>query len=110
MSARNYSAVHSSFPCMFVCQVPEMLEVLHIRLQVISEEQVKVAVAQSILILATQHLQTVINTLLSYPLPFDRYGIFSLFSHYGVCNLFLQGKHVLRLNVKCMCVVPQLDQ
>ncbi|XP_053484925.1 maestro heat-like repeat-containing protein family member 1 isoform X2 [Ictalurus furcatus] len=51
--------------------VPEMLEVLHIRLQVISEEQVKVAVAQSILILATQHLQTVINTLLSYPLPFD---------------------------------------
>ncbi|KAF4088237.1 hypothetical protein AMELA_G00080220 [Ameiurus melas] len=51
--------------------VPEMLELLHIRLQVISEEQVKVAVAQSVLILATQHLQTVINTLLSYPLPFD---------------------------------------
>lgn len=54
--------------------VPEMLEVLHIRLQVISEEQVKVAVAQSILILATQHLQTVINTLISYPLPFDSWS------------------------------------
>ncbi|KAL0985276.1 hypothetical protein UPYG_G00154880 [Umbra pygmaea] len=54
--------------------VPEMLEVLHIRLQVISEEQVKVAVAQSILILATQHLQTVINTLISYPLPFDNWS------------------------------------
>ncbi|XP_066539071.1 maestro heat-like repeat-containing protein family member 1 isoform X3 [Hoplias malabaricus] len=51
--------------------VPEMLEVLHNRLQVIAEEQVKVAVAQSILILATQHLQAVINTLISYPLPFD---------------------------------------
>lgn len=55
-----------------VCQVSEMLEVLHIRLQMISEEQVKVSVAQSILILATQHLQTVINTLISFPLPFDR--------------------------------------
>ncbi|KAJ8290767.1 hypothetical protein GJAV_G00017250 [Gymnothorax javanicus] len=54
--------------------VPEMLEVLHIRLQAISEEQVKVAVAQSILILATQHLQTVVNTLVSYPLPFDNWS------------------------------------
>uniref|UniRef100_A0A8C7VWQ4 Maestro heat-like repeat family member 1 n=1 Tax=Oncorhynchus mykiss TaxID=8022 RepID=A0A8C7VWQ4_ONCMY len=51
-----------------------MLEVLHIRLQMISEEQVKVSVAQSILILATQHLQTVINTLISYPLPFDSWS------------------------------------
>ncbi|KAJ8354238.1 hypothetical protein SKAU_G00218050 [Synaphobranchus kaupii] len=54
--------------------VPEMLEVLHIRLQAISEEQVKVAVAQSILILAAQHLQTVVNTLVSYPLPFDNWS------------------------------------
>ncbi|XP_038838966.1 maestro heat-like repeat-containing protein family member 1 [Salvelinus namaycush] len=54
--------------------VSEMLEVLHSRLQMISEEQVKVSVAQSILILATQHLQTVINTLISYPLPFDSWS------------------------------------
>ncbi|XP_072535589.1 maestro heat-like repeat-containing protein family member 1 isoform X2 [Salminus brasiliensis] len=54
--------------------VPEMLEVLHNRLQVIAEEQVKVAVAQSILILATQHLQAVITTLISYPLPFDSWS------------------------------------
>uniref|UniRef100_A0AAY5EJV1 Maestro heat-like repeat family member 1 n=1 Tax=Electrophorus electricus TaxID=8005 RepID=A0AAY5EJV1_ELEEL len=47
---------------------------LHVRLQVISEEQVKVAVAQSILILASQHLQTVINTLLSHPLPWDSWS------------------------------------
>ncbi|XP_062848509.1 maestro heat-like repeat-containing protein family member 1 isoform X2 [Trichomycterus rosablanca] len=54
--------------------VPEVLEVLHVRLQLISEEQVKVAIAQSILILATQHLQTVVNTLISYPLPFDSWS------------------------------------
>ncbi|XP_041962834.1 maestro heat-like repeat-containing protein family member 1 isoform X1 [Alosa sapidissima] len=54
--------------------VPEVLEVLHTRMQVISEEQVKVAVAQSILILATQHLQTVVSTLISYPLPFDSWS------------------------------------
>ncbi|XP_039593535.1 maestro heat-like repeat-containing protein family member 1 isoform X2 [Polypterus senegalus] len=53
--------------------VPEVLEVLHIRLQVITEEQVKVAVGQSVLILATQHLQTVVNALISHPLPFDNW-------------------------------------
>ncbi|XP_051999976.1 maestro heat-like repeat-containing protein family member 1 isoform X2 [Xyrauchen texanus] len=54
--------------------VPEMLEVLHNRLQAITEEQVKVAVGQSILILATQHLQTVVNTLVAYPLPYDSWS------------------------------------
>ncbi|XP_029694251.1 maestro heat-like repeat-containing protein family member 1 isoform X1 [Takifugu rubripes] len=51
--------------------VPEMLEVLHLRLQSITEEQVRVAVAQSVLILASQHLQTVVNTLINQPLPYD---------------------------------------
>ncbi|XP_071381698.1 maestro heat-like repeat-containing protein family member 1 isoform X1 [Centroberyx affinis] len=51
--------------------VPEMLEVLHLRLQNITEEQVRVAVGQTVLILATQHLQTVINTLVNQPLPYD---------------------------------------
>uniref|UniRef100_H2RSI7 Maestro heat-like repeat family member 1 n=1 Tax=Takifugu rubripes TaxID=31033 RepID=H2RSI7_TAKRU len=41
--------------------VPEMLEVLHLRLQM----------AQSVLILASQHLQTVVNTLINQPLPYD---------------------------------------
>ncbi|XP_063055853.1 maestro heat-like repeat-containing protein family member 1 isoform X2 [Engraulis encrasicolus] len=54
--------------------VPEVLEVLHVRLQVIAEDQVKVAVAQSILILATQHLNTVVTTLIAYPLPFDSWS------------------------------------
>ncbi|KAM6910364.1 maestro heat-like repeat-containing protein family member 1 isoform 1-T1 [Xenentodon cancila] len=51
--------------------VPEMLEVLHVRLQSITEEQVRVAVGQAVLILASQHLQTVVNTLVNQPLPFD---------------------------------------
>ncbi|KAF6714412.1 Maestro heat-like repeat-containing protein family member 1 [Oryzias melastigma] len=51
--------------------VPEMLEVLHVRLQNITEEQVRVAVGQTVLILASQHLQTVINTLINQPLPYD---------------------------------------
>ncbi|KAM9852658.1 maestro heat-like repeat-containing protein family member 1 [Aulostomus maculatus] len=51
--------------------VPEMLEVLHVRLQSITEEQVRVAVGQTVLILASQHLQTVVNTLINQPLPYD---------------------------------------
>ncbi|XP_041649053.1 maestro heat-like repeat-containing protein family member 1 [Cheilinus undulatus] len=52
-------------------QVPEMLEVLHSRLQSITEEQVRVAAGQTVLILASQHLQTVINALINQPLPYD---------------------------------------
>ncbi|KAM4568168.1 maestro heat-like repeat-containing protein family member 1 isoform 1-T2 [Fundulus diaphanus] len=51
--------------------VPEMLEVLHVRLQSVTEDQVRVAVGQTVLILASQHLQTVINTLVNQPLPYD---------------------------------------
>ncbi|KAM4581297.1 maestro heat-like repeat-containing protein family member 1 isoform 1-T1 [Odontesthes bonariensis] len=51
--------------------VPEMLEVLHVRLQSVTEEQVRVAVGQTVLILASQHLQTVINALVHQPLPYD---------------------------------------
>ena len=35
--------------------------------------QVRVAVGQTVLILASQHLQTVITTLVNQPLPYDRY-------------------------------------
>ncbi|XP_049585249.1 maestro heat-like repeat-containing protein family member 1 isoform X1 [Syngnathus scovelli] len=51
--------------------VPEMLEMLHVRLQSITEEQVRVAVGQTVLIMASQHLQTVLNTLANQPLPYD---------------------------------------
>ncbi|XP_039868821.1 maestro heat-like repeat-containing protein family member 1 isoform X1 [Simochromis diagramma] len=53
--------------------VPEMLEVLHVRLQSVTEDQVRVAVGQTVLILASQHLQTVINTLVNQPLPYDNW-------------------------------------
>ncbi|XP_067366221.1 maestro heat-like repeat-containing protein family member 1 isoform X1 [Channa argus] len=51
--------------------VPEILEVLHVRLLGITEEQVRVAVGQTVLILASQHLQAVFNTLVNQPLPYD---------------------------------------
>ncbi|XP_053737649.1 maestro heat-like repeat-containing protein family member 1 isoform X2 [Synchiropus splendidus] len=51
--------------------VTEMLEVLHVRLQSITDEQVRVAVGKTVLILASQHLQTVFETLVNQPLPFD---------------------------------------
>ncbi|XP_061145513.1 maestro heat-like repeat-containing protein family member 1 isoform X2 [Syngnathus typhle] len=51
--------------------VPEMLEVLRVRLQSITEDQVRVAVGQTVLIMASQHLQTVLNTLANQPLPYD---------------------------------------
>ncbi|XP_061529897.1 maestro heat-like repeat-containing protein family member 1 isoform X2 [Phycodurus eques] len=51
--------------------VPEMLEVLHVQLQSITEEQVRVAVGQTVLIMASQHLQTVVNALINQPLPYD---------------------------------------
>ncbi|CAB1334802.1 unnamed protein product, partial [Coregonus sp. 'balchen'] len=88
--------------------VSEMLEVLHIRLQMISEEQVKVSVAQSILILATQHLQTVINTLISYPLPFDSWSCEMWIALGADSNLASQIMEMLmeKLNV----MVPYVDK
>ncbi|KAM6967979.1 maestro heat-like repeat-containing protein family member 1 [Aplochiton taeniatus] len=54
--------------------VPEILSQLHLHLQNITEEQVRVAVGQTVLILATQHLQTVITALVNYPLPYDSWS------------------------------------
>ncbi|XP_043547011.1 maestro heat-like repeat-containing protein family member 1 [Chiloscyllium plagiosum] len=53
-------------------QIPELLEVLHIRLQAIMQEQVKASVLQTVSLLASQNLPAVISSLLSYPLPFDK--------------------------------------
>uniref|UniRef100_A0A6Q2XHU5 Maestro heat-like repeat family member 1 n=1 Tax=Esox lucius TaxID=8010 RepID=A0A6Q2XHU5_ESOLU len=85
-----------------------MLEVLHIRLQMISEEQVKVAVAQSILILATQHLQTVINTLISYPLPFDNWSCEMWIALGADSNLASQIMEMLMEKLNIM--VPYVDK
>ncbi|XP_048473537.1 maestro heat-like repeat-containing protein family member 1 [Rhincodon typus] len=53
-------------------QIPEVLEVLHIQLQIITQEQVKASVLQTVSLLASQNLSAVISSLLSYPLPFDK--------------------------------------
>ncbi|XP_045069430.1 maestro heat-like repeat-containing protein family member 1 isoform X2 [Coregonus clupeaformis] len=88
--------------------VSEILEVLHIRLQMISEEQVKVSVAQSILILATQHLQTVINTLISYPLPFDSWSCEMWIALGADSNLASQIMEMLMEKLNIM--VPYVDK
>uniref|UniRef100_A0A671LPS1 Maestro heat-like repeat-containing protein family member 1 n=1 Tax=Sinocyclocheilus anshuiensis TaxID=1608454 RepID=A0A671LPS1_9TELE len=88
--------------------VPEMLEVLHNRLQVIGEEQVKVAIGQSILILATQHLQTVVNTLVAYPLPYDSWSCEMWMALGADSTLALQIMEMIieKLNV----MVPYVDK
>uniref|UniRef100_A0A673MNG8 Maestro heat-like repeat-containing protein family member 1 n=1 Tax=Sinocyclocheilus rhinocerous TaxID=307959 RepID=A0A673MNG8_9TELE len=88
--------------------VPEMLEVLHNRLQVIGEEQVKVAIGQSILILATQHLQTVVNTLVAYPLPYDSWSCEMWIALGADSTLALQIMEMIieKLNV----MVPYVDK
>uniref|UniRef100_A0A673L083 Maestro heat-like repeat-containing protein family member 1 n=1 Tax=Sinocyclocheilus rhinocerous TaxID=307959 RepID=A0A673L083_9TELE len=92
----------------FVENVPEMLEVLHNRLQVIGEEQVKVAIGQSILILATQHLQTVVNTLVAYPLPYDSWSCEMWMALGADSTLALQIMEMIieKLNV----MVPYVDK
>uniref|UniRef100_A0A671QR43 Maestro heat-like repeat-containing protein family member 1 n=1 Tax=Sinocyclocheilus anshuiensis TaxID=1608454 RepID=A0A671QR43_9TELE len=88
--------------------VPEMLEVLHNRLQVIGEEQVKMAIGQSILILATQHLQTVVNTLVAYPLPYDSWSCEMWIALGADSTLALQIMEMIieKLNV----MVPYVDK
>lgn len=46
--------------------------------------QVRVAAGQTVLILASQHLQTVITTLVNQPLPYDRY----IYKMYIKCSTF----------------------
>uniref|UniRef100_A0A671QI06 Maestro heat-like repeat-containing protein family member 1 n=1 Tax=Sinocyclocheilus anshuiensis TaxID=1608454 RepID=A0A671QI06_9TELE len=86
----------------------EMLEVLHNRLQVIGEEQVKMAIGQSILILATQHLQTVVNTLVAYPLPYDSWSCEMWIALGADSTLALQIMEMIieKLNV----MVPYVDK
>ncbi|XP_064410089.1 maestro heat-like repeat-containing protein family member 1 isoform X3 [Latimeria chalumnae] len=52
-------------------QVPGILEVISLRLQLVSDESVRSAATQTISLLATHHLDLVVSNLLTYPLPFD---------------------------------------
>ncbi|KAJ8334098.1 hypothetical protein SKAU_G00397370 [Synaphobranchus kaupii] len=70
-SAWCYHALLKSRGASLPDQVPEVLEAMRVRLPAVSEEQVRAVVAQSLLVLTGQHLQTVVNVLISFPLPFD---------------------------------------
>ncbi|XP_069771217.1 maestro heat-like repeat-containing protein family member 1 isoform X2 [Narcine bancroftii] len=53
-------------------QVPKLLSLLHTQLVSITQEKVKGSVLQTISLLASQNLESVISYLLAQPLPFDR--------------------------------------
>uniref|UniRef100_A0ABM5GD29 Maestro heat-like repeat-containing protein family member 1 isoform X1 n=1 Tax=Pogona vitticeps TaxID=103695 RepID=A0ABM5GD29_9SAUR len=52
-------------------KVPEILEMVHAKLQQVDEEPVRKAAQQTVFILASQHKAAVVASLLSYPLPLD---------------------------------------
>ncbi|XP_062822975.1 maestro heat-like repeat-containing protein family member 1 isoform X2 [Anolis carolinensis] len=52
-------------------KVPEILEMVHAKLQEVDEEPVRRAAQQTVCILATQHKAAVVATLLGRPLPLD---------------------------------------
>lgn len=54
-------------------QVPEIVSVLRSKLQETGEEHVRQATQNSVSLLASQHCEAVVSSLLGSPLPFDRY-------------------------------------
>lgn len=54
-------------------QVPEIVSVLRSKLQETWEEHVRQAAQHSVSLLASQHCEAVVSSLLGSPLPFDRY-------------------------------------
>lgn len=54
-------------------QVPEIVSVLRSKLQETWEEHVRQATQYSVSLLASQHCEAVVSSLLGSPLPFDRY-------------------------------------
>ncbi|KAL4629859.1 maestro heat-like repeat-containing protein family member 1, partial [Arapaima gigas] len=88
--------------------VPEVLGVLHLRLQDISEEQVRAVVNRSILPLASQHLPTVMNTLLSFPLPFDS-GCCEIWAALGD-DSFLASQIMEAFMEKLTTAVPYMER
>lgn len=56
-------------------QVPEIVSVLRSKLQETPEEHVLRAAQHSVCLLAAQHCEAVVSSLLGSPLPFDRYWV-----------------------------------
>ncbi|XP_035284058.1 maestro heat-like repeat-containing protein family member 1 [Anguilla anguilla] len=89
-------------------RVPEVLEAMRIRSPAVSEEQVRTVVAQTLLVLAAQHLQTVVNVLISFPLPLDSWCCEIWFSLGAEGTLTFQIMEMIleKLNV----MVPFVDK
>lgn len=63
---------HLSLSCL---QVPEIVSVLRAKLRDTQEEHVLPAAQHSVYLLASQHCEAVVSSLLGSPLPFDRYSV-----------------------------------
>lgn len=55
--------------------MPEIVSVLRSKLQETTEEHVLRAAQHSVCLLASQHCEAVVSSLLGSPLPFDRYRL-----------------------------------
>ncbi|KAG7458242.1 hypothetical protein MATL_G00236100 [Megalops atlanticus] len=88
--------------------VPQVVEALRARMQAVSDEQVKVVVSQSVLVLAAQHLHTVVDSLICSPLPFDSWSCEMWHSLGGDSTLAFQIMEIIleKLNI----LVPYVDK
>lgn len=53
-------------------QVPDIMSIIHSKLEEVDEEHVRKAAQQTVYILASQHKSVVVSSLLGSSLPFDR--------------------------------------
>ncbi|XP_061233849.1 maestro heat-like repeat-containing protein family member 1 [Neopsephotus bourkii] len=54
-------------------KVPDILSIIHSKLEEVDEEHIRKAAQQTVYILASQHKSLVVSSLLGSPLPFDRH-------------------------------------
>lgn len=69
---------HTSWPSagrhhLLLPQVPDIMSIIHSKLQEVDEEHIRKAAQQTVYILASQHKSVVVSSLLGSALPFDRY-------------------------------------
>lgn len=53
-------------------QVPDIMSIIHSKLEEVDEEHIRKAAQQTVYILASQHKSVVVSSLLGSSLPFDR--------------------------------------
>ena len=57
---------------LFFPQVPDIMSIIHSKLEEVDEEHIRKAAQQTVYILASQHKSVVVSSLLGSSLPFDR--------------------------------------